>query len=192
MLQLILDVETKKTFDEVGGFFPEKLGISFVGVCMRKNFSEKGQMLSFFEKDLGELFPLLEKADVVVGFNIDGFDMPTFLNYYSGDISKIPTLDILSRIKDSAGHRIKLDSVAQETLGVGKSGDGLDAIKYYHQGRLEELQKYCLQDVIVTRDVYDYGLNKFETITNNSHWNQPLSSSEQEECVRAVWSPTSY
>ena len=74
MLELILDVETKQIFDDVGGYFPEKLGISFVGVCVRENRSSKGVMQSYFEKDLPKLFPLLEQADVVVGFNIDGFD----------------------------------------------------------------------------------------------------------------------
>lgn len=171
MLQLILDVETKKSFDEVGGFFPDRLGISFVGVCKRENPHDKGQMLSFFEKDLPSLFPLLEQADVVIGFNIDNFDMPTFLPYYNGDITKIPTLDVLTRIKDSAGHRIKLDSVAQETLGVGKSGDGLDAIKYYRNQQWDELQKYCIQDVAVTRDVYDYGLAKGHVKFRNK-WNR--------------------
>lgn len=171
MLQLILDVETKKTFEEVGGYFPDRLGISFVGVCARKNVGEKGEMMSFFEQDLPKLFPLLEQADVVIGFNIDGFDMPTFTNYYSSDISRIPTLDVLTRIKDSAGHRIKLDSVAQETLGTGKSGDGLDAIKYYKNQQWQELEKYCLQDVAVTRDVYDYGLSKGHVKFRNK-WNR--------------------
>ena len=171
MLELILDVETKKTFDEVGGYFPDRLGISFVGVCQRSSRGEKGEMLSFFEQDLSDLFPLLEKADVVIGFNIDGFDMPTFMPYYNGDITKIPTLDVLTRIKDSAGHRIKLDSVAHETLGVGKSGDGLDAIKYYKNQQWDELEKYCIQDVAVTRDVYDFGLTKGHVKFRNK-WNR--------------------
>ncbi|MGD9129880.1 MAG: ribonuclease H-like domain-containing protein [Candidatus Woesebacteria bacterium] len=171
MLQVILDVETKKTFDEVGGYFPENLGISFVGACMRRNFFEKGQFFSFFEKDLGELFPLLEKADVVIGFNIDGFDMPTLTNYYTGDISKIPTLDLMSKIKDSFGKRIALDAVAQETLGIGKTGDGLDAIKYYRSGALDKLEAYCLQDVKVTRDIYDHGL-KTGKVKFKNKWNR--------------------
>jgi len=171
MLQLILDVETQKTFDEVGGYFPEKLGISFVGVCAREGFAGKGEMLSFFEKDLPALFGLLEKADVVIGFNIDNFDMPTFTPYYSGDISSIPTLDILTRIKDSAGHRIKLDAVAKETLGVGKSGDGLDAIKYFQTQQWDKLEKYCLQDVAVTRDIYDIGMQK-GVVKFKNKWNR--------------------
>ncbi len=160
MLQVILDVETKKTFDEVGGYFPERLGISFVGVCVREGFNGKGEMQSYYEADLPKLFPILEQADVVIGFNIDGFDMPTFTDYYQGDINRIPTLDLMGRIKTSAGHRIGLDAVAQETLGIGKTGDGLDAIKYYQTGQLDKLRDYCLQDVAVTRDVYDFGLQK--------------------------------
>lgn len=175
MLQVILDVETKKTFDEVGGYFPEKLGISFVGVCVREGFTGKGEMRSYWEKDLPELFPLLEKADVVIGFNIDGFDMPTFTNYYNADISKIPTLDIMSRIKDSVGHRIGLDAVAHETLGIGKTGDGLDAIKYYQNQQWEKLEKYCIQDVAVTRDVYDYGLQKGHVKFKNK-WNRLIEA----------------
>lgn len=175
MLQLILDVETKKTFEEVGGYFPEKLEVSFVGVCVRQGGSGQGEMLGFFEHDFAELFPLLEKADVVIGFNIDNFDMPTLIPYYSGDISRIPTLDVMTRIKDSTGHRIGLDAVATATLGIGKTGDGLDAIKYYKTGNLEALKKYCLQDVAVTRDVYDYGLAKGHVKFHNK-WNRLIES----------------
>ncbi len=175
MLQVILDVETKKAFDEVGGYFPEQLGISFVGVCVRESMSGKGKMMGFFEQDLPDLFPLLEKADVVIGYNVDAFDMPTFSPYYNADISRIPTLDVMMRIKDSIGHRIKLDNVAQETLGVGKTGDGLDAIKYYKSGQLDKLKDYCIQDVAVTRDVYDFGLQKGK-ISYKNKWNRLIEA----------------
>ena len=157
MKQVILDVETKKTFDQVGGYFPEKLGISYVGVCIRDGFAGEGEMTGFFEDDLPKLFPLLEQADVVIGFNIDNFDMPTFTNYYTGDISKIPTLDLMLQIKKSCGHRISLDACAKGTFNDHKTGDGLDAIRYFEQGRLDELAAYCQQDVKLTRQLYDYG-----------------------------------
>ena len=171
MKHIFLDVETKRTFEEVGGFFPEKLGISFVGIAIREGMSGPGELQGFFEKDLPDLFPILETADVVVGFNIDGFDMPSMVNYYSGDIAQIPTLDLMDRIKDSVGHRIGLDAVAKETLGMGKTGDGLDAIKYYRAGQLDKLRDYCLQDVAVTRDLYDHGLNKGQVKFRNK-WNR--------------------
>lgn len=171
MLQVVLDVETKKAFDEVGGYFPDRLGVSFVGVCIREGMSGCGEMKGFFENDLPDLFPLLEKADVVIGFNIDGFDMQTLVPYYSADITKIPTLDLMMRIKSATGHRISLDAVAQETIGAGKSGHGLDAIKYYKNQEFDKLRDYCLRDVEVTRDVYDEGLKKGQVKFRNK-WNR--------------------
>lgn len=171
MLQVILDVETKKSFEEVGGFFPDRLGISFVGACIREGHSGKGEMKGFFEKDLSQLFPILEKADVLIGFNVDNFDMQTLVPYYSGDVSSLPTLDLMIQIKKSVGHRIGLDAVAKETLGIGKTGNGLDAIKYYNNQNWEALSSYCLQDVAVTRDVYDYGLSKGKVKFRNK-WNR--------------------
>jgi DEAD/DEAH box helicase domain-containing protein len=175
MLQVILDVETKKTFDEVGGFFPNLLGISFVGVCVREGTSGKGEMKGYFEDKLPDLFPLLEKADVVIGFNIENFDMQTLVPYYTGDITQIPVLDLMLRIKDSVGHRIGLDAVAQQTLGAGKSGDGLDAIKYYRTGQFDKLKDYCLQDVAVTRDIHDHGL-KTGKVKFMNKWNRLIEA----------------
>ncbi len=175
MLELILDVETKKSFDEVGGYFPERLGVSFVGVCKRENRSQKGEMLSFFEDDLPELFKLMQHADLVVGYNIDDFDMVTLAPYYDKNIKDIPTLDIMKRIKKASGHRLKLDNVAKETLGYGKIGDGLDAIKYYREKQFDKLEKYCLQDVAVTRDVYDYGL-EFGFVKFRNKWNRLIQT----------------
>lgn len=174
MLQIILDVETKKTFDEVGGYFPEKLEVSFVGVCIRQSQMEKGEMKGFFEDQFDELFELIERADVLVGFNIDGFDMPALNAHYQADSISFPTLDILDRIKQQAGHRISLDAVAQETLGIGKSGNGLDAIRYYREGNLKALSDYCLQDVAVTRDIYDYGFQKGHVKFRNK-WNRLIT-----------------
>ncbi len=77
----------------------------------------------------------------------------------------------MDRIKISFGHRIKLDSVAKETLGAGKIGDGLDAIKYYQNRQLDKLEQYCLQDVKVTRDVYDYGV-KYGKVSFRNKWNR--------------------
>lgn len=171
MLQVVLDVETQKTFDEVGGYFPDRLGISFVGVCVRDTTTGITEMQSYFEPDLPKLFPLLEKADVIIGFNVDNFDMQTFVPYYSADITKIPTLDIMLRIKDTTGHRISLDAVAQETLGAGKTGNGLDAIKYYKAKDWENLSKYCLKDVEITRDIYDFGL-KHGKVKFRNKWNR--------------------
>ncbi|HNO10699.1 MAG TPA: helicase, partial [bacterium] len=57
-------------------------------------------------------------------------------------------------------HRIKLDSVATATLNVGKSADGLEALKWWKEGRIQEIIDYCKQDVQVLRDVVEYGVRE--------------------------------
>lgn len=173
MRQVILDVETQKTFDEVGGYLPQQLGVSFVGVCVREGFTGAGEFKGFFEKDLPQLWPILETADVLIGFNIEGFDLETLRPYYSGNPDTWGVLDLMLRFKQATGHRIGLDAIAQETLGQGKSGNGLDAIRYYRSGQLRELAKYCLQDVAVTRDIYDYGRTQGKVKFTNK-WNRKI------------------
>jgi DEAD/DEAH box helicase domain-containing protein len=177
MKQLFLDVETKQTFDEVGGYFPEKLGVSFVGLIERDGFPDTDKITEnrheLFESDLDQLPKLLERADIIIGFNLIGFDMPALKAHYPGDITKLPQLDLLDIIKNTAGHRVSLDALAKETLGTKKSGHGLDAIAYYHNKEFTKLASYCMKDVEITRDIFDYGrIHKHVKFLNK--WNNPI------------------
>jgi DEAD/DEAH box helicase domain-containing protein len=176
MRHVFLDVETQKSFEEVGGYLPQQLGISFVGICVRDGFSGKGEFMGFFEQDLPKLWSIVETADVIVGFNITDFDVETLRPYYSGDPGQWNVLDLLTRFKQATGHRISLDAIAQQTLGTGKSGNGLDAIKYYKQRQWKELASYCLQDVAVTRDIYDFGV-KHGKVTFMNKWQRKIETS---------------
>lgn len=69
----------------------------------------------------------------------------------------MPILDIMDELEKILGHRVSLESVAQATLGVGKSGKGLDAIAYFRNGEMDKLKAYCLDDVRLTREIYEYG-----------------------------------
>lgn len=173
MRQVFLDVETQKSFEEVGGYLPQELKVSFVGICVRDGFQGPGEFQGFFEEDLPDLWPILETADVIVGYNIIGFDVEAMRPYYSGDPEAWNVLDLLVRFKESAGHRIKLDSIAQETLGTQKTADGLKAIEYYRNGQLRELARYCLYDVAITRDVYDYG-RRHRKLKYVNKWNRHI------------------
>lgn len=160
MNEVILDLETQRAFVETGKYDPRKLGVSYVGIFRREGAKTRGgdgEFLGFFEDQLARLWPILEHADRIVGFNIAGFDLPVLSAYYHGDLASLPLLDILEQVKVRSGHRVSLDAIAKETLGRQKSGSGLDALTYYEQGRMDELAKYCLEDVRITRDIYDYG-----------------------------------
>ena len=172
MKLVVFDVETKKSFDEVGGYYPEKLGVSVSGVWYGEEGSV-GTLKAFKEHEFSEMFKLFELADRVVGFNSINFDMPVLAPYYVGDLLKLSNFDILVEVEKKIGHRVKLDSLAQETLGVQKSGHGLDAITYYHEGNWDKLIKYCLEDVVITRDLYLYGVQQKKLKFRNK-WNTSI------------------
>jgi DEAD/DEAH box helicase domain-containing protein len=154
MRKITFDIETKNIFQDVGENKPELLDLSIV--CIYD--SETNKYSSFLEEELPKLWPILEKADMLIGYNSDHFDIPILNKYYSGDLSKIKSLDILKEIKISLGHRVKLDSVAEATLGTNKSGDGLDAVRWWNEGEIEKIRKYCIDDVRITKEVYDYAI----------------------------------
>lgn len=132
------------------------LQISLIG-CY---FYETDTFETFLEEDLPRLWPRIERTDRVIGYNLVGFDYPCMQTYYAGDLMKVPTVDIMVEIEKRIGFRVKLDSVAQATLGIGKSGDGLQAVEFWRKGEIDKLREYCLQDVRVTRDVYEKALTE--------------------------------
>lgn len=153
--RIILDLETKRTFDEVGSRNAlDKLGISVVGLYEYETDTYR----TFFESELGLLQNILIDASLVIGFNHVHFDLPVLKPYLSIDIKALPTFDIMADLEEKIGHRIGLDAIAQATLGVSKIATGLDAIRYYHEKKWDKLKEYCLKDVQVTKDIYEYGL----------------------------------
>lgn len=171
MKLLVFDVETIKAFDEVGGYKPEKLGVSIIGSYYRDETSE--EYMGYHEGNFSPFWRKLESADLVVGFNILNFDYPALTPYYTGTFTQFTSLDIMIELEKGLGYRPGLDAVAKETLGIQKSGHGLDAISYYHEGNWEALEKYCLQDVKVTKELYDYGVRHKKLMFKNK-WNNVL------------------
>jgi len=157
--RIVLDIETQNLFSDVGGKENlAKLLLSVVGVYSYANNS----FLTFTEKEMPAFENLLKKTDLIIGFNIDHFDLPVLKKYLSIDLAKIPTLDIMAEVVNIMGHRVSLDDLVINTLGKRKSGDGLLAVDYFRQGRIDELKKYCLDDVKLTRDLYEHGLKSGE------------------------------
>lgn len=149
---VIIDLETKHTFREFAEH--EKLGISVMALF---DYGTQ-QGVVFEEKDLGKSFPILENASYVIGYNSNGFDLPVLQAYYPGNILSLSTFDLLEDIRLKIGRRLGLNDMAAATLGKKKTGHGLMAIDYYKEGKIEELKKYCMDDVMITKELFDYGV----------------------------------
>ena len=93
----------------------------------------------------------------MVGYNIRGFDLPVMVPY-GLKIHKLDVFDIMYDLEALTRQRyLKLETVAQGTLGTGKSADGLMAVEWWKSGQIQKIIEYCLQDVQVTRDVFNFG-----------------------------------
>ncbi|TAK58143.1 hypothetical protein EPO17_00210 [Patescibacteria group bacterium] len=154
MRKIIFDIETKNLFEEVGSNDPAALDISVIGIYDSKTDT----YAAYTDKELKQVWPIIESADVLITYNGDHFDIPLLNKYYPGDLSKIKSLDLLVEIRAVLGRRLKLDSVAEATLGKKKIGHGLEAVEWYKQGEIEKIKKYCLEDVKITKEVYEYAL----------------------------------
>lgn len=154
MRKITFDVETRNIFSEVNSNESTALDISVV--CIHD--SKTDEYSSYLQEDFPKLWPILEQADMFITFNGDHFDIPLLDKYYSGDLTKIKSLDLLVEVRNVLGRRIKLDTIAEATLGTKKSGHGLEAVEWWKTGEIDKIIKYCIEDVKITKQLYDYAL----------------------------------
>ena len=182
MRRITFDIETAGSFV---GPMPDlsKLELTIVGI----HDSETNEFSSYLKEELPKLWPILESAHMLVGYNSDHFDIPILNKYYSGDLTKIKSVDLLKEVKQVLNRRLKLDNLAEATLGQKKIGNGLEAVKWWEAGEIEKVRKYCLDDVRLTLELYEYakehGVLKYkdfdgvrEIKLDTSSWEKPNSS----------------
>lgn len=150
------DLETQRTANDAGGWDRKR----DMGMSLGVTYSTRlGEYRIFGEKDVDELVNQLLRADLVVGFNVINFDYEVLMGYTVLDLPhQCHTLDMLVDIEAKLGHRLSLDSVAGATLGVGKTAEGLDAIRWWREGKVMEIAEYCCFDVKCTKLVHEYGV----------------------------------
>lgn len=152
---VVFDVETKRSFQDVGG----RQNLKELGVSLAVLYDyATGEYHTFREENVSALVDELLSASLVIGYNNKNFDYPV-LSAYRPEVSfkKIPTLDLMEKVQEVIGFRIGLDNLASATLGRGKSAGGLDALRWFREGRFDLIEKYCRDDVEVTRLVWEYG-----------------------------------
>jgi DEAD/DEAH box helicase domain-containing protein len=183
MRVVTFDIETANWFG--AGGVEDQSDLEIAIVCIHD--SETGEYSSYLEQELPQLWPILERTDMLIGYNSDHFDIPLLNKYYPGDLTKIKSLDLLSEIYAAGGRRLRLDSIAEGTLGVGKSADGTQSLQWWRAGEVEKVRQYCLKDVEITRGVFDYALKngsvKYKELgkvrdikIDTSRWMQPAGS----------------
>lgn len=188
MRKIVFDIETSNIFSEVGSNDPAALDLSVI--CIYDY--EQDSYNSFFQDELSKLWPILESADLLIGYNSNHFDIPLLNKYYPGDLTKIRSLDILEKIKESYGRRMKLDQIAEGTLGENKITNGLEATRWWKQGLKEKVVEYCLKDVKITKEVYDYARAQSKLIFKEGGelLTIPLNTSLWEEKVETALTHT--
>jgi len=125
--------------------------------------------VSYLEHEMGALIDHLRSLELVVGFNNKRFDNRVLGAYAEGGLPDLPSLDLLEEIKNYLGYRLSLNAIAENTLGIKKSGSGLQALEWFRQGKFEQLCKYCTKDVEITRDLLFFALeNGFFLFTNKA------------------------
>ncbi|GIK10230.1 MAG TPA: ribonuclease H-like domain-containing protein [Anaerolineales bacterium] len=148
------DLETQKTFDEVGGrnMAALKLACGVTWSTARNDFAV------YWEQDAPALVAELKAADRVVGFNIVNFDYEVLKPYAPAEnFRSFRTTDMLTDIFRTLGFHLSLDSLAKATLGAAKTADGLQSVEWFRAGELDKVAEYCKADVDITRRVYEFG-----------------------------------
>ncbi|NIQ03851.1 MAG: DEAD/DEAH box helicase [Nitrospinaceae bacterium] len=151
---LVFDLETQKSVDDVGGWGNVHLMKMAVGVVWD---SVDQKYYTYREQDAEQLVDKLKTADLVVGFNVIGFDYSVLQPYASFDLQEIPTFDLLLDVKKKLGFRLSLNHLAQQTLNVKKSADGLISLQWFKEGKIDRIIEYCTKDVEITRDLFLFG-----------------------------------
>lgn len=177
--EVIFDIETQNWFDETGVDVPADLKVSVVSLYTRQLNSDlseiSGQMLSFWEDQLPDMWKYFLSADRIIGFNSSTFDVPVLKSYAPPNFAKLPHFDILSFVKEISGRRVSLNKIARDTLGTAKVDSGANAVLYWQKHDPESLAKlkyYCEMDVEITKNIYDFGL-KNGYLKYTDHWNNP-------------------
>ncbi|HEX9427263.1 MAG TPA: DEAD/DEAH box helicase [Candidatus Polarisedimenticolia bacterium] len=151
---LFFDLETQKSAEEVGGWG----NIKAMKVALAVTYNDvTSQFRIYLEKDVDKLLLDLVMADRVIGYNIDRFDLTVLKAYTDWDLGRIRTFDMLTDIYRKLGFRLKLTDLAEATLGVGKSADGLQSLQWWKEGKVDLIEQYCRRDVEVTRDLFLFG-----------------------------------
>ncbi len=156
---LVFDIETQNFFTDpdVGR---NNFGALKISVVCAYSYDED-KYFSFEEGEMPAAAELFARAGRLVGFSSNRYDIPVLNNYFNRlhlpieSLWKKERVDLLEEIELATGSRISLSLLAEANLGEKKEQHGFEAIQLYREGRMDELKQYCLNDVRLTKGIYD-------------------------------------
>jgi DEAD/DEAH box helicase domain-containing protein len=151
---LVLDIETQRSAEEVGGW--DRCDRMGVAVAVTADV-ETGTATVYTEERVEALFRDLLSAACIIGFNLRRFDFGVLAGYRPLDYAALPTLDMLEEVQAVLGFRLSLNHLTQETLGAPKLADGLQSLAWFKAGELDKVIEYCKSDVELTRRLFEFG-----------------------------------
>ncbi len=151
---LVLDIETQRSAEEVGGW--ENCNRMGLAVAVLSDV-ETGETRVYTEAQVDDLLAELASAACIIGFNLRRFDFGVLRGYRDVDYAALPALDILEEVQAGLGFRLSLNHLAQETLGVPKLADGLQSLAWWKAGEVDKVTEYCKADVELTRRLFEFG-----------------------------------
>jgi DEAD/DEAH box helicase domain-containing protein len=165
--EIIFDCETKKLFSEIGSNDPGDLGVSIVSVYKRivdeSQRELSGKLMSFWEEQLPAMWQHFREAKRIIGFNSIKFDVPALARHAPKEFRTFPHFDIMKAVRDQLGFSLGLSHLATHSIGTAKTDVGTNAVLYWNKHDEESLAKlkhYCEADVLLTRDLYDFGVRE--------------------------------
>ena len=169
--EIYLDIETLRLSDEVEGGWGS---IHKFGLAVAVTWDPENRFRRWFEPDVTPLIAELQQWSRIITFNGDRFDLTVLQGYGPvGELRK-RSLDLLTDLKSKLGYRIKLDSLARETLGRFKSGSGLDAVRWWRAGDKAKVCEYCGNDVQLLIDLVEHARKKGYVVVDGRrlpiHW----------------------
>lgn len=158
---LVFDIETQNFFTDPGVGRDNFAALKISVVCAYSYAQDK--YFAFEENEMAALAALFASAKRIVGFSMNRYDVPVVQNYFHKlhGVVPIPNLwgmeriDLLERIESATGERVSLSRLAEANLGTKKDMHGSMAIELYREGKMAELKEYCLNDVKLTKELFD-------------------------------------
>jgi DEAD/DEAH box helicase domain-containing protein len=161
--EIFFDIETLGLSHEVEG---GRSKIAQFGLAVAVTWDPQKHFRRWFEPEVKALIFELDRFARIVSFHGDRFDFEVLRGYHSVVNLGPKSFDLLADLQRRFGSRIKLDDLAQETLGHQKTGNGVEIVQWWREGRKEEVCKHCENDVQLLVDLVKFARRKKHVVVN--------------------------